>query len=63
MKEKIFYFYVLISLIGYIFLGTNLIGLNIKEYIFENFPIWLTALLIGIQIALFLFLYPRQMKK
>ncbi|MCT0161677.1 hypothetical protein EFM55_04775 [Lactiplantibacillus pentosus] len=44
----------------YIFFGTNLIHLNIKQYIFENFPIWLTSILLLIPIATSIYLWPRK---
>jgi len=59
-KEYFFYCYVATELIFYIFFGTDIIGINIKEYIFKNFPTWIVWLLLLLQIGLLLLLWPRK---
>lgn len=61
-KEYFFYCYVVAELIFYIFFGTDIIGINIKEYIFKNFPTWIVWLLLLLQNGLLLLLWPRNRK-
>lgn len=49
LKEKIFYLYVALELIFYVFFTSDIIGINIKKYIYSNFPLWTIILLVIIQ--------------
>lgn len=62
-KEYLFYCYVAAELIFYIFFGTDIMGLNVKEYIFKHFPNWSVWLLSVLQIGLLLLLWPKNSGK
>lgn len=58
-KSILFTCYVGLWLILDILFGTNIIHLNVKQYMYEHFPIWLNLMFILISIFILIYLWPK----
>ena len=61
-KQSIFLIYVFSWAVFYTLFGTNLIHHNIKQFLFENLPIWLNTVILVILVLILILLWPGKIK-
>lgn len=62
-RANIFYVYVYVQAALYILFCTDLIGHNVQLYVFKHWPIWLIFLLLAVDFAITVYLWPSRASK